>query len=153
MDLIEHPDLYYARMAEKQRQREIALAKLQFQVEHPAEHPDGWDRAVINFFLSQPNVIVHFMKPVNILIKQCRAKTKAEKEKAKRLIIHTITRLLRAGRLKRVGRHRIRINAAEVPSPPIIPLEEFRRLKLQSEAHGSGGNAGGGTVILGGIFV
>jgi hypothetical protein len=89
----------------------------------------------------------------NELVKQCNARTKPAREAAKIGILRALGRLMRVGRLTRAGRRSVRVNAAEVPRPPVIPLDEFRRDRRALEANLSAGSAVPTSVVHPAIFI
>lgn len=122
MLIIEPPALFLDRENERERQTERDRCKFQHHVENPNEHADGWDLVIMSFFVSQPGAVVLFMSAVNGLVKHCRPRCKRDRERAKIIIIRAIGRLIRQGRLKRVRRRFVRVNEAEVPHRPVIPI-------------------------------
>lgn len=144
--IIEPPDLFLRRAEEKQREVDWFLT-------HPTEHLSGWDEAAMRFFIAQPNLVMLQVRVANELVKQCSARTKPAREAAKIEILRALGRLMRQRRLTRVGRRSVRVNAAEVPRPPVIPLDEFRRNRRALEASLSAGSAPPTGVIHPAIFV
>lgn len=144
--IIEPPDLHFRRLEQKQREVHRILS-------NPTEHPSGWDEAIMRFFIAQPNAVMLQVRVANVLVKQCSARTKPAREAAKTAILRALGRLMRQRRLIRVGRRSVRINAAEVPRPPVIPLDEFRRKRHALEASLSAGSAPPTGIIHPAIFV
>ena len=142
--IIEPPDLFVHRQEQKQREVDWVLS-------HPAE--DGWDEAIMRFFIAQPNVVMLQMRAVNELVRQCSARSKPAREAAKIEILRALGRLMRRRRLIRVGRRSVRVNAGEVPRPPVIPLDEFQRNRPALESSLSAGSAVPTGVIHPAIFV
>ena len=119
--IIEPPELACNRAAQQQRRLERERRTFQHQTKNSTEHGDGWDRVIMDFFRWRPEEVVMFMGAVNALAKQCRASCKRDREAAKILIIHSIGRLIRDGRLERVNRRFVRINPGEIRGKPVIP--------------------------------
>jgi hypothetical protein len=119
--IIERPELSYNRAEQQQRRVERERRIFQLQIENPADHSDGWDQVIMNFFSWRPGEVVMFMRAVNVLAKQCRASCKRDREAAKILIIRSIGRLIREGRLRRVNRRFVRISQGEIRGQPVIP--------------------------------
>lgn len=143
---IEPPDLFLRRLDQKQREVDGILSQ-------PTEHPSGWDDSIMRFFIAQPNLVMLQVRVPNELVKQCSARTKSTREAAKIEILRALGRLMRQRRLIRVGRRSVRVNAGEVPRPPVIPLEEFRRNRRAHEASLSAGSAVPTGIIHPAIFV
>ena len=122
MLIIEPFDLFLYRAEQRQQQAECERQEFQRQVANPVEHADGWDTAIMAYFVSQPGAVVLFMTAVNNLARHCRARCKRDRERAKIILIHAIGRLIRQGRLKRVRRRFVRVNEGEVPQKPVNPL-------------------------------
>lgn len=146
MIIVEPPDMFFRRLEDKQREVDRILAQ-------PTEHPSGWDEAIMRFFIARPNAVMLQVRVANVLVKQCSARTKPAREAAKIQILRALGRLMRQRRLIRVGRRSVRVNAAEVPRPPVIPLDEFRRNKSKLEASLSVGSAPPTGIIYPAIFV
>lgn len=138
MIVIEPPRLFFDRAHARQHQLECDQHGFQHHVANPHEHLDGWDQAIMNFFIGQPGAVVLFMRAVNTLARHCRAGCKRDRERAKIIIIRAMGRLVREGRLKRVRRRYVRVNAAEVRPRPIIPrgvpLPDAHALRAGSSA-------------------
>jgi len=145
--IIEPPDLFIRRLEQKQREVDRILSQ-------PTEHPGwDWDETIMRFFIAQPRAVMLQVRVANALVKQCSARTKPAREAAKIAILRALGRLMRQRRLVRVGRRSVRVNAAEVPRPPVIPLEEFRRNRRALAASLSAGSAKPAGIIEPAIFV
>lgn len=119
----------------------------------PTEHPSGWDEAIMRFFMAQPNAVMLQVRVANALVKQCSARSKPAREAAKIEILRALGRLMRQRRLIRVGRRSVRVNAGEVPRPPVIPLDQFQRNRSPLETSLSAGSAAPTGIIHPAIFV
>ncbi len=153
MLIIEPPDRFFDRIKDKQ----CYYAKQYREFDHhnatQKEHPDGWDYVIMNFFIRQPGAVVLFMRAVNALVRHCRSRCKLDREKAKIIIIRSIGRLIREGRLKRVKRRFVRINQGELTGAPLIPTGVPLPKAQPIRPGASKGSTPGTTAIQGGVFV
>lgn len=153
MIVTEPYDLFLKRASERERQIERERRAFEHRVANPTEHQDGWDDAIMSYFVSQPGAVLLFMGAVNDVVKKCRAKRKRDREQAKIIIIRSIGRLIRQGRLKRVRRRYVRVNEAEVPHVPVIPISLVRSSSAAFQARVSEGSTAKRMVIHPAVFI
>jgi hypothetical protein len=122
MIIAEPTDLFLNRAYERERRLERERREFQYRVSNSTEHEDGWDDTIMAYFGSRAGQVVLYMRAVNAISRQCQAKRKRDRERAKIIVIRSIGRLIREGRLKRVRRRFVRVNEAEVPHVMVIPM-------------------------------
>lgn len=151
--IVEPHELYARRAEQKEYLRGVELLKFRNQIAHPTEHPDGWDRAVMDFFIAQPHAILRIVTVANTLAKDFRTKCRKDRDRVRLLVMGTVGRLIQQARLKRVRRCFVRVNMAEISAPPIYPIGSRAPVAGENPARRRDGSTPTPMVIHPGIFV